>query len=130
MDGCCPSRLKATALSHRHWSSRAGNSCGMDLNPGQLVRQPTGRIVHTGQGGHKPCHPFGFQGKLSPWCVTYLTLVGFFSCVYQIVLLEVSQLGEALIAGLAFKWSLSTVYSEVHLGRKKAINNLQLPDPQ
>lgn len=50
--------------------------------------------------------------------------------MYQIVLLEVSQLGEALIAGLAFKWSLSAVYSEVHLGRKKAINNLQLPVPQ
>lgn len=98
----------------------------MDLNPGQ----PTGCVVHTGQGGHEPCHPFGFQGKLSPWCVTYLTLVGFFSCVYQIVLLEVSQLGEALIAGLAFKWSLSAVYSEVHLGRKKAINDLQLPVPQ
>lgn len=102
----------------------------MDLNPGQLVRQPARRVVHTGKGGHEPWHPFGLQGKLSLWCVTYLTLVGFFSCVYQIVLLEVSQLGEALVAGLAFKWSLSAVYSEVHLGRNKAINNLQFPVPQ
>lgn len=47
--------------------------------------------------------------------------------MYQIVLLEVGQLREALIASLAFKWSLSTVYSEVHLGRDKAINNLQFP---
>lgn len=53
--------------------------------------------------------------------------MGLFSRVYQIVLLEVSQLREALIASLAFKWSLSTVYSEVHLGRDKAINNLQFP---
>lgn len=59
--------------------------------------------------------------------VTYLTLVGFFSCVYQIVLLEVSQLREAFIASLAFKWSLSAVYSEVHLGRNKAISSLQSP---
>lgn len=59
--------------------------------------------------------------------VTYLTLVGLLSCVYQIVLLEVSQLCEAFIASLAFKWSLSAVYSEVHLGRNKAINNWQFP---
>lgn len=79
------------------------------------------------RGVHEPCCPLGLQGKLSLWCVTYLTLVGFFSCVYQIVLLEVSQLREAFIASLAFKRSLSAVHSEVHLGRNKAINNLQLP---
>lgn len=47
--------------------------------------------------------------------------MGLFSRVYQIVLLEVSQLREALIASLAFKRSLPAVYSEVHLGRSKAI---------
>lgn len=87
-----------------------------------FVTQPS---PHAVRGVHEPCRPFSLQGKLSLWCVTYLTLVGFFSRVYQIVLLEVSQLREAFIASLAFKWSLSTVYSEVHLGRNKAINNLQ-----
>lgn len=62
---------------------------------------------------------------MSRWCVTYLTLVGFFSRVYQIVLLEVSQLREAFVASLAFERSLSAVYSEVHLGTNKAINNVQ-----
>lgn len=69
---------------------------------------------------------FEIAGAAEP-LVTNLTLVGFFSRVYQIVLLEVSQLREAFIASLAFKWSLSAVYSEVHLGRNKAINNLQFP---
>lgn len=83
--------------------------------------------LHAVRGAHKPCRACGLQGKLSLWCVTYLTLVGFFSRVYQIVLLEVSQLCEAFIASLAFKWSLSAVYSEVHLGRNKAINNSKFP---
>jgi len=55
--------------------------------------------------------------------------VGLLSRVHQVVLLEVSQLREAFVASLAFEGSLSAVYSEVHLGRSKAITNLQFPAP-
>lgn len=75
-----------------------------------------------------PASPSASRERRSLWCATYLTLMGLFSRVYQIVLLEVSQLREAFIASLAFKWSLPAVYSEVHLGRNKAINNLQFPE--
>lgn len=119
-------------LFHRHWHTRAGNSCDMDVNPEQLPVCHAARHTGCAQSARRARALLSRQtprGAVSV-CVTYLTLVGLLSCVYQIVLLEVSQLCEAFIASLAFKWSLSAVYSEVHLGRNKAINNWQFPVTQ
>lgn len=49
------------------------------------------------------------------WIATYLTFMGLFSCVYQIVLLEVSQLSEAFVTCSTFEGSFSTVYSKMNL---------------
>lgn len=45
----------------------------------------------------------------------HLALMGFLSCVDQVVLLQVGQLGKALIASLTFEGALATVDTQVHL---------------
>lgn len=53
------------------------------------------------------------------FCLSHLALVGFLSCVDQVVFLQVGQLGETFIAGLTLKGSLTTMDTQVHLRKKK-----------
>lgn len=51
----------------------------------------------------------------------YLALVWLFTCVDQVVLLEMGQLGETFTAGLTLEGSLTAVNSQVHLQTKYTV---------
>lgn len=55
--------------------------------------------------------------KLYPENTAHLTFMWLFSCVHQVVFLQVGELSETLVAGLAFERPFSTVHSQVNLGR-------------
>lgn len=49
--------------------------------------------------------------------------MGLFSCVDQVVFLQVSQLGEAFVAGLTFEGPLATVNTQVDLHTRRGKQN-------
>lgn len=55
--------------------------------------------------------------KFYPENSAHLAFMWLFSCVYQVVFLQVGQLSKTLVAGLAFERPFSTVHSQVDLGR-------------
>lgn len=67
----------------------------------------------------------GFQvASAAETLVTHLALVGFLSCVDQIVFLQVGELSETFIAGLTLKGSFPTMDTQVHLKIRKLTKGL------
>lgn len=55
-----------------------------------------------------------------PESTAHLAFMWLFSCVYQVVFLQVGELSKTLVAGLALERPFSTVHSQVDLGRNRS----------
>lgn len=73
-------------------------------------------FVSTTQEASSADISYGGQ-EFYPGSPAHLAFMRLLSCVYQVVFLQVGQLSEALVAGLALERSFSTVHSQVDLGR-------------
>lgn len=64
-----------------------------------------------------------FLQKVYPETPAHLAFVWFFSCVYQVVFLQVGELSKTLVAGLAFERPFSTVHSQVNLEEATGVSS-------
>ena len=67
----------------------------------------------------KTLHIFYKHHKFYSENTAHLALMWLLSRVYQVVFLQVGKLRKALVASLTFERPLSTVHSQVDLGRSR-----------